>query len=244
MIRVLILGGTGEGAHLAGVVSDMPGFEPLYSLAGVTRSPNVPDCKVRRGGFGGTQGLSKFLQEEKIGAVIDATHPYATRMAAHAADACTTENIPRIKLLRPKWEKVPGDDWRIASDVSQAVELLHGLAERVFLATGRKDRAAFATLSKTWFLVRLVDAPAADLLLADHQLVLGRGPFELDAEMKMFRDHRIDAVVSKNSGGGAYAKIEAARELGLPVILIDRPKPPEGLIVESADAVINWLNAA
>ena len=241
MIRALILGGTAEGTKLAEAISAKAGFEAIYSLAGVTRSPKVPDCQVRTGGFGGINGLADFLREERIDKVIDATHPYAARMAAHAAAACGLENIPRIKLMRPEWTPMPGDDWRITNDAAEAAALLQGLSDRVFLATGRKDLAAFAPLSKIWFLVRLVDAPPEDIPLANHQLVLGRGPFALEAEKEMFRHHQIGAVVSKNSGGGAYAKIEAARKLGLPVVMINRPQAPTGTIAESIDAVMAWL---
>jgi precorrin-6A/cobalt-precorrin-6A reductase len=241
MTRVLILGGTAEGTQLAGAISVRTDLEPIYSLAGVTRSPNLPDCQVRTGGFGGIKGLADYLRAEKIDKLIDATHPYAARMAAHAAKACGQEKISRIKLLRPAWMPMPGDDWRAASDATEAAELLPDLTDRVFLATGRKDLAVFATLTNIWFLVRLVDAPTEDLPLANHQLVLGRGPFNLDDEKELFRQHRIGAVVSKNSGGGAYAKIEAARELGMPVVMIDRPQAPKGTIVETTDAVMNWL---
>jgi precorrin-6A/cobalt-precorrin-6A reductase len=241
MTRVLILGGTAEGTQLAEAILAKVGLEPIYSLAGVTRSPNLPDCQVRTGGFGGVKGLAYYLREEKIDKVVDVTHPYAARMAAHAAAACGQENIPRIKLLRPAWVSKPGDDWRIADDAAEAAALLQNLTDRVFLATGRKDLAAFAPLSKIWFLVRLVDAPPEDLPLANHQLVLGRGPFKLDAEKEMLSDHQIGAVVSKNSGGGAYAKIEAARELGLPVVMINRPQAPAGTIVESMNEVMAWL---
>jgi precorrin-6A/cobalt-precorrin-6A reductase len=241
MTRVLILGGTAEGAELAGAISAKTGFEPIYSLAGVTRSPNLPGCAVLTGGFGGAKGLGDFLRTEKIDKVVDATHPYATRMAAHAAEACTEESIPRIKLLRPAWEPIPGDDWRVVGDTSEAAALLPDLTDRVFLATGQKDLAAFAPLTHICFLVRLVDAPSNDLPLANHQLVLGRGPFDLEAEMEMLRHHQIGALVSKNSGGGAYAKIKAARDLGLPVVIINRPPAPTGPVVESTDAVIAWL---
>jgi len=241
MAKILILGGTAEGVGVTKVVSEFSGMEPVYSLAGATKSPNLPNCRTRVGGFGGADGLSRYLKQEKIDGLVDATHPYASQMANHATLACEESNIPRIKLLRPAWTPVPGDDWHGVENAVEAAKLIPEIAKRVFLATGHKDLPTFEALSENWFLVRLVDAPKAEISLHKHQLILGRGPFDLEAETQLLRTHKIDAVISKNSGGSTYAKIEAARNLGLPVIMIDRPKPPKGIVVDSLDDIKNWF---
>lgn len=242
MTRILILGGTAEGARIAKIVSIIDGLKLVYSLAGVTKLPNIPNCETRIGGFGGTEGFVQYLTEKNIDRVIDATHPYATRMASHAVSACNECNIPRIKLVRPAWTPVPGDDWRGVANASEAAELVPKISKRVFLATGRKDLLAFEKLSGIWFLLRLVDVPETSISLTNYQLILGRGPFPLEEEISLLQAHKIGVVVLKNSGGSTYAKIEAARTLGLPAIIIDRPKRPEGLIVESIEDVVSWLD--
>ncbi len=241
MAKFLILGGTAEGLRVTKVVSELSGIDTIYSLSGATKSPKLPNCRTRVGGFGGVEGLLQYLGKEKFDGLVDVTHPYASQMANHAALACEESNIPRIKFVRPAWIKVSGDDWRGAQNLEEAAESIPEIAQRIFLATGHKDLPVFKSLSERWFLVRLVDAPKAEISLDKYQLILGRGPFNLETEIKLFKTHKIDAVVSKNSGGSTYAKIEAARNLGLPVIMIDRPKPPKGLVVGSLGGIKNWV---
>jgi precorrin-6A/cobalt-precorrin-6A reductase len=241
MAKILILGGTADGVGIAKVVSELSEMDAVYSLAGATKSPKLPNCRTRVGGFGGADGLARYLREENIDGMVDATHPYASQMANHANLACEENNVPRIKLLRPAWTPVPGDDWHGVENAAEAAESIPKTAKRIFLATGHKDLPKFKHLSESWFLVRLVDAPKIEVPLLKHQLILGRGPFDLKAEVDLLRMHKIDAVVSKNSGGSTYTKIEAARHLGLPVVMIDRPKPPKGLVVDSLDEIRDWL---
>jgi precorrin-6A/cobalt-precorrin-6A reductase len=244
MAKFLILGGTAEGVHVSKVVSKLSGMDTVYSLSGATKSSKsskLPNCRTRIGGFGGVEGLLQYLGKEKFDGLVDATHPYASQMANHAALACQESNIPRIKFVRPAWIKVSGDDWRGAQNLEEAPKVIPEIAQRIFLATGRKDLPVFESLSERWFLVRLVDAPKAEISLDKHQLILGRGPFDLESEIELLKMHKIDVVVSKNSGGSTYAKIEAARNLGLPVIMIDRPKPPKGLVVGSLGRIKNWV---
>ncbi len=242
--RLLLLGGTREALELARALTGDPRLHVITSLAGRTRDPAAIPGEVRVGGFGGSEGLAAYLEREAIGLVIDATHPFAATMAGNAAAACVQTGAARLKLLRPPWRRVDGDHWIEAADAADAAAALPGLAERVFLTTGRQELAAFAGLEDTWFLVRLIDRPNAPLPLARHHLVLGRGPFAEAEERVLLREHRIGALVAKNSGGAlTYAKIAAARALGLPVVMVERPAPPAGETAESVDQAKVWLQA-
>jgi precorrin-6A/cobalt-precorrin-6A reductase len=238
MIRVLILGGTGEAAVLAGLFADRPDLDIVSSLAGRVAAPSLPVGAVRIGGFGGVDGLAAYLQAEKIDAVVDATHPFAARMSANAAEACARLGVPLLAFVRPVWAAEPGDRWLSVADMVQAAALCHG---RVFLTVGRQELAPFAG-SAAWCLIRSIDPPAGPLPVA-HELLLARGPFSLNEEIALLRDRRIDLVVSKNSGGPAtYAKIAAARALGLPVVMVERPVRPRTDVAADPDAVAVWLD--
>ena len=242
--RLLILGGTGEAAALAHRLSKVAGLGIVTSLAGRTRAPAAVPGELRVGGFGGPEGLARYLRERPIDLVIDATHPYAARMTANAAAACTAAGVPRLVLLRPPWQERPKDRWVRAADTAAAARVVPELGRRVFLSTGRQDLAPFSGLSDIWFLVRLIDAPDAPLPLANYELVLGRGPFAAEDEAALLRAHDIAVVLSKNSGGQAtYGKIEAARRLGLPVVMIARPPLPPGECVHSVDEAAAWAEA-
>lgn len=241
--RVLLLGGTGEAAALAARLADDARIDVTTSLAGRTRTPAAIAGRVRTGGFGGTDGLATYLITEKIDLLIDATHPYAARMPNNAASACAHVGVPRLRLLRPSWTQVTGDRWIAAADLTTAAALLPGLASRVFLTTGQRDLNAFASLTGIWFLIRLIEPPGS-VPLAQYQVILDRGPFRTEDEIALLREHQIEAVVSKNSGGEAtIGKIAAARTLGLPVIMVDRPAQPSGETVETVDACQAWLTA-
>jgi len=165
-------------------------------------------------------------------------------MALNAAEACGTAGVPRLKLLRPDWRPVPGDLWIEAADAAAAAAALPSLGGRFFLTTGLRDTAAFAGLADAWFLVRLIDKPEAALPLARHELILARGPFDEAAEAALIQDHHIDALIAKNSGGDStYAKIAAARRLGLPVVMIRRPDAPTGETVTTVDQALAWIVA-
>ena len=240
--RLLLLGGTGEAADLARDVAVMPGLTVITSLAGRTQQPQKLPGEVRVGGFGGVAGLARYLEAQAIDLLVDATHPFAATMAANAAAACAEAGLPRLKLLRPPWRRQEGDRWIEVENAEQAADALSGLARRVFLSSGRQDIAAFTACDDIWFLVRLIDRPAEPLPLKRHELVLARGPFHLDSEAALLNAHGIEAVVSKNSGGQAtYSKIAAARQCGLPVVMIERPPTPRGEIVESVEAALGWI---
>lgn len=240
MTRILILGGTADAAKLARALAEMPDLEVVSSLAG--RTDAVPDLpgRVRVGGFGGADGLAAYLRAEGIDRVVDATHPFAARISAHAAQACAALGVPRLMLVRPCWRALPGDRWVEVDDMAAAAEALPGLGRRAFLTVGIGEVAAFAPVRGVWFLVRLLAKHV--LPLADCTVVTGKGPFDAQAERNLMAAHAVEVVVSKASGGTAtYGKIAAARELGLPVLMVKRPPLPEGERVDSVAAVLDWI---
>jgi precorrin-6A/cobalt-precorrin-6A reductase len=242
--RVLILGGTAEAAGLARALAEDGRVAAITSLAGRTRAPAAVPGELRVGGFGGPEALADYLRSEAIDLLVDATHPFAARISRNAAEACAATGVPRLLLARPAWEPQAGDNWIPAADTEAAAAALPGLGRRVFLAIGRQELAAFAGLAGLWFLVRLVEEPEAPPPLADYHLVLGRGPFAVAQECALLREYEIDVVVSKNSGGaGAGAKIAAARELELPVVMIERPPAPASETAESVEAACAWIAA-
>ncbi|WP_030911128.1 cobalt-precorrin-6A reductase [Streptomyces sp. NRRL F-5126] len=250
MRHVLILGGTTEGRRLAEALAGVgagvaPGLRVTSSLAGRVARPVLPPGEVRIGGFGGAGGLAAWLREHRVDALIDATHPFAVTISANAARAAATSHVPLLRLRRPGWVPVPGDDWRRVASLDGAAEALAaGPWRRVFLTTGRMGLGAFAHLDGLRFLVRSVDAPEPPH--PRHlDTLLDRGPFTLDGERALLRRYAIDVVVTKDSGGSATApKLAAAREAGLPVLVVCRPPAPEG--VRTADTVaeaLAWLEA-
>ncbi len=240
--RVLILGGTAEAAALARALAGEPRVAVTTSLAGRTRAPAELPGAVRRGGFGGAQALADYLKTRAVDLLVDATHPFAARISRNAAQACAAAGVPRLVLTRPPWTAREGDRWTPVPDAGAAAAALPGLGARVFLTIGRQELAAFAGLDDIWFLVRLVEPPEDPIPLEDFRLVLGRGPFSLAQETVLLRAHGIEAVVSKNSGGaGTYAKIEAARALDLPVVMVERPALTEGETVETVAAARAWI---
>jgi precorrin-6A/cobalt-precorrin-6A reductase len=242
MMRVLILGGTGEAAEIAAKVANIQGIEAITSLAGRTLQPSLPLGDLRIGGFGGVTGLVNYLHQMKIDVLIDATHPFATQMASNAAEAAIAVNIPRLKLIRPAWKPVHGDRWIEVDNIKDAASVLEKQAKRVFLTVGRQEIAAFAHLEQIWFLMRMIDPPQANAIVPSGKVLCDRGPFNLDNEREILIRHQIDTIVSKNSGGDAtYAKIIAARELKLPVVMVKRPPVPPGEQVTDIEAAVMWL---
>jgi precorrin-6A/cobalt-precorrin-6A reductase len=239
--RLLILGGTAEAVALAGAASALPGLEVVSSLAGRTRAAPTPPGRSRVGGFGGAEGLRAYLRDERIDLLVDATHPFAARISEAARLACETAGVPRLVLWRPPWPRQPGDRWHEVADLAEAAARLPELGRRVFLTVGARDVAPFAPLAGTWFLVRAVEAPGP-LPLARCAVIIGRGPFARDDERALLRRHGIDVVVSKASGGDAtYGKIAAARDLGVPVLMVRRPPPPAGECVATVAEAAAWL---
>jgi precorrin-6A/cobalt-precorrin-6A reductase len=239
--RVLLLGGTGEARRLAAQLVDA-GVPVLSSLAGRVADPLLPPGEVRVGGFGGAVGLATWLQEHPVAAVVDATHPFAAGMTASAAEACALTGVPLLRLQRPGWIPRPGDDWRWVGSLTEAAEAVAGFAH-VFVTTGRQGLAAFAGLP-AHCVVRAVDPPDPPL---PHRttVVLARGPFTVEEERALLTEHAIDVVVSKDSGGSmTQAKLTAARELGIPVVLVRRPPLPSGvLVVATVDEARTWVTA-
>ena len=242
--RLLILGGTGESAALAreAVASLESQVEVVTSLAGRTRAPAPVSGEVRVGGFGGAEGLAEYLTHERFDLVIDATHPFAATISAHARDACARVGTRRLILARPPWRRRPGDRWIEVDGVAEAAVELADHGGRAFLTVGLRELPHFAPLKGIFCLVRLIEPPAPPPPLANYALVTGRGPFTVAEERRLLATNRIDIVVSKASGGDAtYAKIAAARELELPVILVRRPPISEGEHVTSVSAALAWI---
>ena len=242
--RLLILGGTAEGRALAAAAEACfgPSLTVISALAGRTRKPILPAGDVRIGGFGGADGLAAYLRDERIGLLIDATHPFATRISAQAREAAAQAGIERLVLVRPPWQAVPGDRWIDAATVEEAVGAIPGEAERVFLTVGVRSLAPFAARPDLWFLVRLVDEPVEAIPLARHRLICARGPFAVADERALFADHRIDCLVTRASGGEATAaKLAAARALGLPVVMVRRPAAPPGRSASSVEDALTWI---
>lgn len=233
---VLILGGTAEARELAGVLAADPALRPISSLAGRVSEPAVPDGELRVGGFAGPDGLARWLAEHDIAAVVDATHPFAVTISAHAVRACGVAGVPLVRLRRPGWTAGPGDRWHRRRSGPEAAALLPGLGERVFLTTGSYQLDAFVPLD-LWFLLRFVETPRRRLP-PRHEVLLQRGPFTVDGELRLLREHRVEVLVTKDSGGPhTSAKLVAARRLGLPVVLLDRPVlPPAREVTDPAAA--------
>jgi precorrin-6A/cobalt-precorrin-6A reductase len=241
--KLLILGGTAEAVALAGACASRPGLAVISSLAGRTQHPNLPPGDVRIGGFGGAAGLARFLLERGIDRVLDATHPFAAQISAHAEHACREAGVPRMRLLRPPWVSVAGDRWTEVASIAEAAQRLPELGRRVFLTLGSRELDAFAQLD-IWFLVRTIET-AGVLPLPQGQWLTGRGPFAVEDELSLLRTHAIDVLVTKASGGGAtYAKLVAARRAGLPVLMVRRPPPPPGPVVGSVAAALAWLDGS
>jgi precorrin-6A/cobalt-precorrin-6A reductase len=238
--RVLLLGGTGEGRRLARRLVD-DGVPVVSSLAGRVADPVLPPGDVRVGGFGGAVGLAAWLQEHPVVAVVDATHPFAAGMTANAAQACAVTGVPLLRLQRPGWTARPGDDWRWVNSLAEAADAVAGFAH-VFVTTGRQGLAAFAGVT-AHCVVRSVDPPDPPLP-ARTTVVLARGPFTVDEERALMTEHGIDVVVTKDSGGHmTEAKLTAARDLGIPVVLVRRPAVPPGVpVVATVQEALAWVD--
>jgi precorrin-6A/cobalt-precorrin-6A reductase len=241
--RVLLLAGSTEASEMARALDGGTGYEVTVSFAGRTRERVDMPGAVRVGGFGGVDGLVAYVRAERVDVLVDATHPFAATMPHHANEACRIAGIPGIRVCRPPWAATTGDCWHPVEDLDAAADQIESLgARRVFLTTGRQELAPFARLGDVWFLVRAIEPPDP-MPLQRFTVILDRGPFAVDAERRLLIDHDIDVVVSKNSGGAATAaKLAAARELGVPVVMVDRPAPA-GLhtVATTADALA-WLD--
>lgn len=243
---VLILGGTTEASAIAaGLVND-PLIRATLSLAGRTRAPVLPAIAARRGGFGGIDGLARYLREHRIGALVDATHPFALQISRHALAAAGQAGVPHLAVVRPAWQKQPGDDWTEIPDMDAAVSALGAAPRRVFLTVGQQELAPFAAAPWHDYLIRSVEAPDPLALPPRARCIAARGPFEVASERRLLAEEGIEVLVTKNSGGSAtVAKLEAARALGLPVVMVARmvacPAAAGGRTVADAAGALAWL---
>ncbi|WP_219825776.1 cobalt-precorrin-6A reductase [Nonomuraea typhae] len=259
MSTVLILGGTAEARALAAELVPL-GRRVVSSLAGRVTNPRLPVGEVREGGFGGSAGLAAWMLSEGVDTLVDATHPFAERMSAAAAEASARTGIPLLMLRRPGWHEGPGDHWHRVPTLQAAATTLtrpqpttavgsrepeRGKAGmRVFLTTGRRSLPVFAGLSGVWILARSVDPPEPPVP-GNVRVLLDRGPYTVEGERALLREHRIGVLVTKDSGGPmTTAKLVAARELGVPVVMVDRPQPPPGVrLAESVGEAVAWVQA-
>ncbi|HEY0495106.1 MAG TPA: cobalt-precorrin-6A reductase [Kutzneria sp.] len=232
---VLVLGGTTEARLLAEALAPVVGLRVVTSLAGRVSRPHLPPGEVRIGGFDGVSGLISWLRDEQVTAVIDATHPFAARITASAATATAELGLPFLVLRRPGWHAVEGDDWRWVDSVAEAAELLPAVGTRALLTVGRQELAPFVRLSDMWLLARSIEQPNVPI-----RAVLARGPFTVESELGLLRTHHIDVIVTKESGGDD-AKLAAARQLGLPVVIARRPPSPADTVVSTVDQAANWV---
>lgn len=242
-MRVLVLGGTAEARELAAVLAGRQGLEVVSSLAGRVRDPRLPEGEVRVGGFGGPQAMAAWLRDEAVTAVLDVTHPFAERISASAAAACDAAGVPRLVLRRPGWTEQPGDRWEWVHSLPAAAARIPALGRRAFLTTGRQGIEAFAGIEGVWFLVRCVDPPEVPLP-REHLLLLDRGPYDVASESALMEAHRIDVLVTKDSGAPQVeAKLEAARTRQIPVIVVRRPPAPAGRSVGTTAEAVEWVDA-
>lgn len=241
-MRVLLLGGTSEASQMAKALSQAA-VNSVFSYAGRTNAPVPQPLPTRIGGFGGVAGLVAYLRREAITHVIDATHPFAAGMSRNAFAACTQTDTPLIRLERPAWQAQSGDNWTHVPTLEAAATALPDADARVFLAIGKQQIGLFAAKPQHHYLLRLVDPPERDLPLPKTSVVLARGPFDVAQDLALLRHHDITHIVAKNAGGrGAEAKLTAARQLGLPVILVERPALPGQNIAADIGAVMTWLD--
>jgi precorrin-6A/cobalt-precorrin-6A reductase len=239
-VRILILGGTGEARALAAELAAAD-VDVLSALAGRVRQPRLPEGPTRIGGFGGAGGLAAFLREEGITAVIDATHPFAATITANAAEACERAGITLRVLQRTEWVADPL--WATVPDNGAAAAAVRAWpGESVFLTTGRQDLGAFAADDRHRFLVRTVDPPGGPVP-PRMTLITGRGPYTVEGESALMRRHEVGMLVTRNSGGPmTAAKLRAARDLGLRVVMVQRPMlPPGSVVLATVSEAVRWV---
>jgi precorrin-6A/cobalt-precorrin-6A reductase len=243
-LRILILGGTTQASQLARALAGRPDLSPILSLAGRTQNPLPAPIPSRSGGFGGVEGLVAYLRDERMDALIDATHPFAAQMSAHAREASARTGVPLLVFSRPAWTAGEGDRWTEVADMNAAVVALGAAPRRAFLTQGRLQLAAFAAAPRHFYLVRAIDEPEELALLPNHKFISARGPFALEDELAIMREENIDILVSKNSGGEATsAKLLAARMLQIPVLLVARPPGAGAEELSRLEDVLRWIEA-
>jgi len=242
-LRILILGGTGEASTLSRSLAGRPDLSVMLSLAGRTASPKPEPVPTRSGGFGGAEGLARYLRAEAITHLIDATHPFAATISGHAARAAASAEVPLLAIRRPAWSREPGDVWIEVDRMEEAVAALGAEPRRVFLTVGRQEAGAFAAAPQHAYLARTVEPLGRILAVPDLTALEARGPFDIASEVALMRASGIEVLVSKNAGGAAtYGKIAAARSLGIPVVMVRRPVKPDVPSVPDAAAALRWLD--
>jgi len=241
MPNILLLGGTTEASAMAQALADHA-IPATLSYMGRVERPKPQPIALRIGGFGGVEGLCTYLRDHQITHVIDATHPFAARMSANAIAAARETGVALAALTRPAWQPCPGDRWQSVPHIPAAVAALDGPPRRVMLAIGRMHLAEFAAQPQHHYLLRLVDAPQTPPPLPNHTTIVDRGPFDAARDTALMQDHAIDLIVSKNAGGtGSSAKLDAARALNLPVVMIERPALPPRLELTRPEQVLDWI---
>ena len=239
-MKVLILGGTTEASALARDLAGDARINATLSYAGRTRAPAPVPIPTRSGGFGGVQGLVHHLRARVIDALVDATHPFAARMSRHAAEAAIIAGVPLLAIVRPPWQRQPGDCWTDVPDIAAAAAALGPVPRRVFLTVGQQELAPFADAPWHDYLIRSVEPVTR--LPPRAKCITARGPFEMDGERRLLRTARIERLVTKNSGGSATAaKLAAARALGIPVIMVSRPPAEAVPSVPDVAGALAWL---
>jgi len=241
MKRILLLAGTAEARSIASELAQMSGIEAFASLAGATQRPERLDLPTRIGGFGGVAPMIDWVTAEKIDAILDATHPFAAQISQNARLVAQKCGLPYLQVMRPAWRPQTGDKWHEMPDMASAAQaLLSG--QRVFLATGRTTLDAFKSRSDCWFLARVIDATQSEFPLQNGHFTRGRPPFSVADEVAVFREAGIDILITKNAGGAnSKSKLIAARELGLPVLMIARPAIEPSRIVETVADAMTWV---
>lgn len=241
-MKVLLLGGTGEARELAARM-DQDGMDAVLSLAGATRAPARMALPVRVGGFGGRAGFESYLKEHGIDTVLDATHPFAARITDRSAEVCTSLGIRYAQLLRPEWSPRPDDKWILIQSEEEAAEHIKP-GSTVFLGTGRQTLERFANLEGCRVICRQIDPPDRPFPFENGEYLIGRPPFSVKMEHDLFRELGVDYLVVKNAGGEAsFTKLEAARQLGIPVLMISRPNMPHVTRLETVEEAMLWLKA-
>ena len=239
--HILLLAGSGEARELADVLKDDPRYQVTASLAGATRAPLPLGVETISGGFGGSDGFRKFLTDNEIAAVIDATHPFANQMTGRSSRVAEEAGLPYLQVLRPGWTETAMDEWHFVEELEQAAEVIPE-GSTVFLGTGRKTLGCFENLSSCRLICRQIDPPDGPFPFPNGRFEIGRPPFSVEDELAFFRNEKIDWLVVKNSGGAnSFSKLEAARHLGLPVVLQRRTKAPVGDKAETVPEALAWL---
>ncbi|MEM7470200.1 MAG: cobalt-precorrin-6A reductase [Pseudomonadota bacterium] len=240
-MRILLLAGTGEATRLAHELV-AKGHDVMASLAGATRAPKPLPCETRIGGFGGEKGFLDVLKAFEPDLVLDATHPFAHRISRRTIEICRAQVTPYLQLLRPKWEA------DIAKGIQEVVDVDHARSviepgSRVFLATGRQTLQAFAGFEDCTLICRQIDEPDGVFPFPNGKYLIGRPPFSVADEVALFKEEQIDWLVVKNAGGAAsYSKIDAAVEMGIPVLMLARPQMPQAERVETVEEALVWVS--